>query len=37
MDLLNEVLGDLDQPGTGIAFTVPVTRVVGLKPELSDG
>lgn len=35
--LLDDVLGSLDQPGTGIAFTIPVSRVVGLKPELGDG
>jgi len=35
--LLQEVCGSLDQPATGIAFTVPVTRVIGLKPELSGG
>lgn len=35
--LLQDVCGSLDQPGTGIAFTVPVTRVVGLKPEMADG
>ncbi|HLM66900.1 MAG TPA: P-II family nitrogen regulator [Longimicrobium sp.] len=35
--LLQDVCGSLDEPGTGIAFTVPVTRVVGLKPEMSGG
>lgn len=35
--LLEEVCGSLDEPGTGIAFTVPVTRVVGLKPEMAGG
>lgn len=34
--LLEEVLGRLDEPGTGIAFTLPVGRVVGLKPELGE-
>ena len=35
--LLQDVCGSLDEPGTGIAFTVPVTRVVGLKPEMTGG
>ncbi len=35
--LLQEVCGSFDQPATGIAFTVPVSRVMGLKPELSGG
>ena len=35
--LLREVCGSFDEPATGIAFTVPVSRVMGLKPELADG
>jgi nitrogen regulatory protein PII len=36
--LLQEVCGDFDDPATGIVFTVPVSRVVGLKPEMgTDG
>jgi nitrogen regulatory protein PII len=27
-----EVLGDLSEPGKGILFVVPVTRVLGLRP-----
>lgn len=32
--LLREICGDLESPATGIAFTIPVNRVVGLAPEL---
>lgn len=32
--LIQEVCGGLDTPATGIAFTVPVSRTVGLAPEL---
>lgn len=32
--LLQEICGDLNDPATGIVFTVPVTRVAGLAPEL---
>lgn len=35
--LLQEICGDFGRPGTGIAFTVPVGRVVGLAPELGGG
>jgi nitrogen regulatory protein P-II 1 len=35
--LLQEVVGDFDQPATGIAFTLPLGRVLGLKPELDGG
>lgn len=34
--LLREICGDLENPGTGIVFTIPITRVVGLAPELGD-
>lgn len=34
LELLQDVCGNLAAPATGIAFTVPVTRVVGLAPEL---
>ncbi len=34
LDLLQDVCGDLDRPATGIAFTIPLDRVVGLAPEL---
>lgn len=32
--LLQEICGNLEDPATGIVFTVPVSRVVGLSPEL---
>ncbi|MGH7720304.1 MAG: P-II family nitrogen regulator [Gemmatimonadaceae bacterium] len=34
IELIQEVCGDLDSPGAGIVFAVPVSRVVGLAPEL---
>ncbi len=36
IDLLQEVSGNLEAPATGIVFTIPVDRVVGLAPELGD-
>lgn len=36
LDLLQEVCGDLTAPATGIAFTIPLDRVVGLAPELGE-
>lgn len=35
--LLQEICGDLSSPATGIVFTIPVTRVTGLAPELGAG
>lgn len=35
--LLQRVCGDLSDPGTGIAFTIPLDRVVGLAPRLGEG
>ena len=32
--LLADVCGELTKPATGIAFSIPVGRVVGLAPEL---
>lgn len=34
LHLLQNILGSLDEPGTGIVFTVPLDSVVGLKPEI---
>jgi nitrogen regulatory protein PII len=32
--LLEKILGDMNKPGTGILFVIPVDRVEGLKPEI---
>lgn len=32
--LLQDICGNLDDPATGIAVTVPVSRVLGLAPAL---
>lgn len=34
--LLQEICGNLEDPATGIVFTIPVNRVVGLAPELGQ-
>jgi nitrogen regulatory protein PII len=34
IELLEKILGDLNQPGTGIVFTLPIDAVEGLKPEM---
>lgn len=33
LDIINEIFGGLDQPGSGIVFTVPIENVRGLAPE----
>lgn len=33
-DLIEDVCGPLDRPGVGIAFTIPLSEVRGLMPEL---
>lgn len=35
--LLQEVCGDFSRPATGIVVTLPVNRVLGLKPEMAGG
>lgn len=37
LTMLQEICGDLDSPATGIAFTIPLLRVVGLAPEMGEG
>jgi len=32
--IIEEICGRLDEPGNGIAFTVPVDQVKGLMPEI---
>ncbi len=32
--MVQDVCGDFDTPSTGIIFTIPLSRVVGLAPEL---
>jgi nitrogen regulatory protein P-II 1 len=32
--LLKKILGNLNEPGTGIVFTLPIDKVEGLKPEI---
>lgn len=34
--LLQDICGSLEDPATGIVFTLPVSRVVGLAPELGE-
>jgi nitrogen regulatory protein PII len=35
-ELIHDVCGGLAEPGTGIVFTVPVTRAEGVAPELGE-
>jgi len=32
--MVKKILGDMNNPGTGIIFTLPIENVEGLKPEL---
>jgi nitrogen regulatory protein PII len=34
LDIIDEIFGGLDHPGSGIVFTVPIENVRGLAPEL---
>ena len=34
VNILTKILGDLDNPGSGIVFMLPLDRVEGLKPEI---
>jgi nitrogen regulatory protein PII len=34
--LIHEVCGELEAPGAGIVFSIPISRVVGLAPELDE-
>ena len=36
IELIQDVCGRLDQPGTGIVFTIPINRAVGVAPELGE-
>jgi nitrogen regulatory protein PII len=33
LDIIDEIFGGLDQPGSGIVFTIPIENVRGLAPE----
>ncbi len=35
-DLIQDVCGDLEDPGTGIVFVIPVSRAIGIAPELGE-
>ena len=34
--LVQQICGDLSRPATGIVFTVPISRAVGLAPERAE-
>ncbi|HSG81262.1 MAG TPA: hypothetical protein VLC48_03355 [Gemmatimonadota bacterium] len=34
--VIQDVVGKMTEPGTGIVFTLPVTRVEGVAPELGE-
>jgi nitrogen regulatory protein PII len=33
LDIIDEIFGGLDKPGSGIVFTIPIENVRGLAPE----
>ena len=33
IELVQQICGDLNKPATGIVFTLPIDRVIGLAPE----
>lgn len=35
--VIQDVCGSLEGAGTGIVFTIPVSRAVGIAPELGEG
>ena len=37
IDFVQEICGGFDAPASGIVFTVPVSRVIGMAAELGDG
>lgn len=36
IQLIQEICGSLEKPATGILFVVPVSRAVGIAPELGE-
>jgi nitrogen regulatory protein PII len=34
--VIQDVVGNMAEPGTGIVFTIPITRVEGVAPELGE-
>jgi nitrogen regulatory protein P-II 1 len=34
LNIINEIFGGLETPGSGIVFTIPIENVGGLAPEL---
>lgn len=37
IERITEIVGDLEKPGTGILFTVPVDRVIGSRRKQAAG